>query len=93
MDIIAIKTTEEFLKKNVDSSALIYLNTGQTYETRSIYKIIEPTVGAFQPLIVVDTDVEGEDLVIIPVTNIHHIVVKGPAKDKKVGFFVKKSNQ
>ena len=91
MDIIAIKTTEEFLKKNTENSALMYLSGGQSYETKKIYKIIEPTVGSFQPFIVIDVNLEGEDLAIIPIANIHHIVVKGPEKEKKVGFFVKRT--
>ena len=91
MDIIAIKTTEEFLKKNTKNSAVMYLSSGQSYETKSIYKIIEPAVSSFQPFIVIDVNLEGEDLAIIPIANIHHIVVKGPEKEKKVGFFVKKA--
>ncbi len=91
MDIIAIKTTEEFLKKSKKNTALVYLNNGQNYETGSIYKIIEPTDGVFQPLIIIDAQPQADDLVIIPLANIHHIVIKGPEKEKKVGFFLEKT--
>ena len=91
MDIIAIRTTEDFLKKSEGNSALIFLNSGQTYETKFIYKIIEPAVSNFQPLIIVDTQVGQEDMAIIPTSNIHHIVIKGPEKEKKVGFFIDKT--
>jgi len=91
MDIIAIKTTEEFLRKSKANTALIYLNNGQQYETNSIYKIIEPTVGVFQPLMIIDAQTEGDDLAIIPLANIHHIIIKGPEKEKKVGFFLEKT--
>ena len=90
MDIVAIKTTEEFLKEHAQSTAVVHLHTGQVYETRLIYKIIKPTMSNFQPLIVVDVQTEGDDLAIIPVVNINHIVIKGPEKDKKVGFFIDK---
>ncbi len=88
MDIVAIKTTEEFLKTSKDNTALIYLTSGQKYETRSIYHIIEPNISAFQPLVVVDVNLQEDDLAIIPVVNIHHIVIKGPEKEKKIGFFI-----
>ena len=91
MDVNAIKTTEEFLSKNKKNTALIYLNSGQTYETNTIYKVLEPQVSSFQPLIIIDVNLEEEDLAIIPIVNIHHIVIKGPEKEKKLGFFVKKS--
>ncbi|UCC95580.1 MAG: hypothetical protein JSW40_02225 [Candidatus Omnitrophota bacterium] len=91
MDITAIKTTEEFLKESKNNSALIYLNTGQSYETKFIYKIVEPSVGHFQPLIIIDVLLEQDDLAIIPIANIHHIVIKGPEKDHKVGFFIEKT--
>ena len=91
MDVNAIKTTEEFLSKNKKNTAVIYLNSGQTYETNAIYKVLEPQVSSFQPLIVIDVNLEEEDLAIIPIANIHHIIIKGPEKEKKVGFFVKKS--
>ena len=88
MDIIAIKTTEEFLKQNDKNTAVIYLNSAKEYETKSIYKIIEPTVSNFAPLIVIDVNLSQEDLAIIPIANIHHIVIKGPEKEKKIGFFI-----
>ncbi len=91
MDIIAIKTTEEFLQKSDHNTALVHLNNGQTYETKLIYKIIEPSVSNFEPLIIVDVTIGGDDLAIIPVTRIHHIVIKGPEKEKKVGFFIEKT--
>ncbi|MCF7907692.1 MAG: hypothetical protein K9L86_02305 [Candidatus Omnitrophica bacterium] len=91
MDIIAIKTTEEFLKKSRKNTAVIYLNNGQQYETDSIYKIIEPTVSVFQPLMIIDAQTKGDDLAIIPLANIHHIIIKGPEKEKKVGFFTEKT--
>jgi len=91
MDIIALKTTEDFLKKSKENSAVIYLNTGQTYESRRIYKIIQPSVGTFEPFIIVDVVIEGDDLAIIPISVIHHIIIKGPEKEKKVGFFIKKT--
>ena len=91
MDIVAIKTTEEFLKKSKNNTAVIYLNNGQAYETNLIHKIIEPKVSNFQPLMIVDVNLEEDDLAIIPVANIHHIVIRGPEKDKKVGFFSKKA--
>jgi len=91
MDIIALKTTEDFLKKNTQNSAVIYLNTGQSYETSHIYKIIQPSVGTFEPFIIVDVTIEGDDLAVIPTSIIHHIVIKGPEKEKKVGFFTKKT--
>ena len=91
MDIIAIRTTEEFLQKNKNNTAVIYLNNGQSYETDYIYKIIQPSVGSFEPFLMVDVSVEGDDLAIIPVSAIHHIVIRGPEKDKKVGFFTKKA--
>ena len=91
MDIIAIKTTEEFLKKNKNNTAVIYLNDGKSYETNSIYKIIEPNVGNFEPLIIIDVNLGEDDLAIIPTHNIHHIIIKGPEKEKKVGFFAKKT--
>ena len=92
MDIISIRTTEEFLKKNLNNTALIYLKNGQSYETKSIYKIIEPKVGNFEPLIMIDVSPDGEDMAIIPTTTIHHIVIKGPEKEKKIGFFTKKTH-
>ena len=91
MDIIALKTTEEFLKKSKANTAVIYLNTGQTYETCHIYKIIQPSVATFEPFIIVDVAVEGDDLAVIPTSAIHHIIIKGPEKEKKVGFFIKKT--
>ena len=91
MDIIALKTTEDFLKKNKENTALIYLTNGQSYETSHIYKIIQPSVGAFEPFIIVDVTIEGDDLAIIPTSAIHHIIIKGPEKEKKVGFFIKKT--
>ena len=91
MDIIAIKTTEEFLKKNKKNTAVIYLNDGKSYETNSIYKIIEPTVSNFEPLIIIDVNLGEDDLAVIPVRNIHHIIIRGPEKEKKVGFFAKKA--
>ena len=91
MDIIAIRTNEEFLKKSENNSAIIHLNNGQTYETQFIYKIIEPNVSNFQPLIIVDVQLQEDDLAVIPVANINHIVVKGPEKEKKVGFFIEKT--
>ncbi|MBN3040756.1 MAG: hypothetical protein JW867_06475 [Candidatus Omnitrophica bacterium] len=92
MDIIAIRTTEEFLKKSPKNTAIVHLHGGQTYETKLIYKIIEPTVTNFQPLIVIDVQVEGEDLAIIPVAHISHIIIKGPEKEMKVGFFIEKTS-
>lgn len=89
MDIVAIKTTEEFLKKTKSNTAVIYLNDGKSYETNSIYKIIEPNVSNFEPLIIIDVNLGEDDLAIIPTCNIHHIVIKGPEKEKKVGFFAK----
>ena len=91
MDIMAIKTTEEFLTKSTQNTALIYLNSGQSYETHHIYKIIQPSVVTFEPFIIVDTSLEGDDLAVIPTAVIHHIVIKGPEKEKKVGFFIKKT--
>ena len=91
MDIIAIKTTEEFLKKNKNNTAVIYLNDGKSYETNSIYKIIQPKVADFEPLIIIDVNLGEDDLAIIPTRNINHIVIKGPEKEKKVGFFTKKT--
>ena len=91
MDIIAIKTTEEFLTKNKSNTAVIYLNDGKSYETNSIYKIIEPTVANFEPLIIIDVNLGEDDLAIIPTHNINHIIIKGPEKEKKVGFFAKKT--
>ena len=91
MDIIAIKTTEEFLKKNKSNTAVIYLNDGKFYETNSIYKIIEPNVANFEPLIIIDVNLGEDDLAIIPAHNIHHIIIRGPEKEKKVGFFTKKT--
>ena len=91
MDIIAIKTTEEFLTKNKSNTAVIYLNDGKSYETNSIYKIIEPTVANFEPLVIIDVNLGEDDLAIIPTHNINHIIIKGPEKEKKVGFFAKKT--
>ena len=91
MDIIAIRTTEEFLKKSTNNTATVFLNSGSSYETKFIYKIIEPNVSNFQPLIIVDVKVDGDDLAIIPVANINHLVIKGPEKEKKVGFFIEKT--
>ena len=91
MDTIAIKTTEEFLKKNKKNTAVIYLNDGKSYETNSIYKVIEPTVSNFEPLIIIDVNLGEDDLAIIPTRNIHHIIIRGPEKEKKVGFFTKKA--
>ena len=91
MDTIAIKTTEEFLKKNKKNTAVIYLNDGKSYETNSIYKIIEPNVSNFEPLIIIDVNLGEDDLAIIPTSNIHHIVIRGPEKEKKLGFFTKKT--
>ncbi len=92
MDIIAIKTTEEFLKRNKKNTAVIYLNDGKSYETDSIYKIIEPTVANFEPLVIIDVHLAEDDLAIIPARNIHHIIIKGPEKEKKVGFFTRKTH-
>jgi len=91
MDIVAIKTTEEFLRQNKKNTAVIYLNNTKEYETKSIYKIIEPTVSNFAPLIVIDVNLSQEDLAVIPIANIHHIVIKGPEKEKKIGFFIDKT--
>jgi hypothetical protein len=91
MDIIAIRTTEEFLKDSPKNTAVLYISSGQVYETKLIYKIIEPTVSNFQPLIVVDVAIESDDLAIIPIANINHIVIKGPEKEKTVGFFIGKT--
>ena len=91
MDILAIRTTEDFLKKSKEHTAVIYLSSGKPYETKFIYKIIEPSVGNFEPLIIIDVSLEGDDLAIIPVHHIHHIVIKGPEKEKKVGFFIEKT--
>jgi len=91
MDIVAIRTTEEFLNQNKQNTARIYLHTGKEYETRSIYKIIQPSVSNFEPLIIVDATPDGEDLAIIPLSSINHILVKGPAKDNKIGFFIEKT--
>ena len=83
MDIIAIRTTEEFLKESPHNTATIYLSSGQAYETKLIYKIIEPNVSNFQPLIIIDVQIEGDDLAIIPVANINHVVIRGPEKEKR----------
>ena len=91
MDIIAIRTTEDFLKKNRKNTALIHLNGGQSYETRNIYKIIQPSVATFEPFLIIDAHTEGDDLVILPTSAINHIVIKGPEKEKKVGFFIRKT--
>ena len=91
MDILTLRTTSEFLKKSKTNSAVIYLNNGQSYETKSIYKIIEPSVGRFEPFIIIDVRLEEDDLAIIPVSTIHHIIIRGPEKEKKVGFFTKKT--
>ena len=91
MDIIAIRTTEEFLKKSDQNTAVVYLSNGQMYETQFIYKIIEPSVSNFEPLIIIDVNVDNDDLAVIPIARIHHIVIKGPEKHDKVGFFIEKT--
>ena len=92
MDIIAIRTTEEFLKKSKKNTAVIHLKSGQVYETSSIYKIMEPNLSNFQPLIIIDVELENDDLAIIPLSGINHIIIKGPEKEKKLGFFVDKTD-
>ncbi|MBD3246957.1 MAG: hypothetical protein GF333_08145 [Candidatus Omnitrophica bacterium] len=91
MDLMAIRTTEDFLKENDTHSAVISLTNGKTYETKFIYKIVQPSVAQFEPFLIVDVALEGDDLAIIPVSNIHHIVITGPGKEKKVGFFIEKT--
>jgi len=39
----------------------------------------------------IDVNLGEDDLAIIPTCNIHHIVIKGPEKEKKVGSFAKKT--
>lgn len=78
MNISYIDTIRKLLKKDKDLIATIVLNNCIEYDTRVI-KLSK------HEHIVIDV-LKKEDVVIIPVKNIHHIRIKIHKKGKRIGF-------
>lgn len=78
MNISYIDTIRKLLKKDKTLVATIVLNNCIEYETRVI-KLSK------HEHIVIDV-LKKEDVVVIPVKNIHHIRIKIQKKGKRIGF-------
>ena len=79
MDLITIQNIINYLEDNREESIEVVLDNGLTYETQYL-KLIDDTI------YITCGTATGEDIAIIPLDRIHHVILKNSIIEKIMGF-------